>query len=486
MKSRLIDQVATGVAWNTAEKVGSMLLQVAVSIIVARLLTPEDFGVMAILTFFTAVSLVVVDSGFSQTLLRKEQPSDDDYKTVFLFNIAAAAALYLLLVALSPFLARYYNLQVINNIAPALLLLLPLQALCIIQNTRLAREFRFGLLSRINFVASLIAGIAAIAVALCGGGVWALVAQRLATVGVRALLLWWHGDWRGEGKFSRRSMGEMAPFSLRLMSTDIVAAIYNNVAQLFIGKMHSADALGYFNQAQKIKELPVQSAVQSVQTVTYPALAKIKGDAEKFAESYRKVLLVTLFVMMPAMLGMAAMADDMFRVLLGEKWMPTVPYFKVIILCGIFYPIAMLAYNVLKVHSNGSIILRLELLKRGLATVILAVTIPHSIMAVAYGLVTISAIEAAINLGFSLRYTQLSVWHIARSLVSTALLSIVMWIGVEALEEALQMVGAAPRLVVSALAGVVIYLGGAAALRLEAFSEILSIARRMVRPSSSK
>ena len=281
-------------------------------------------------------------------------------------------------------------------------------------------------------------------------------------------------------------MGEMAPFSLRLMSTDIVAAIYNNVAQLFIGKMHSADALGYFNQAQKIKELPVQSAVQSVQTVTYPALAKIKGDAEKFAESYRKVLLVTLFVMMPAMLGMAAMADDMFRVLLGEKWMPTVPYFKVIILCGIFYPIAMLAYNVLKVHSNGSIILRLELLKRGLATVILAVTIPHSIMAVAYGLVTISAIEAAINLGFSLRYTQLSVWHIARSLVSTALLSIVMWIGVEALEEALQMVGAAPRLVVSALAGVVIYLGGAAALRLEAFSEILSIARRMVRPSSSK
>ena len=224
MKSRLVDQVAKGVAWSTAEKVCSMLLQMVVSIVVARLLVPEDFGVMAILTFFTAVALVVVDSGFSQTLLRKESPTNDDYKSVFVFNLAVSVALYLLVVALSPLLARYYDLAIIAKIAPVLFLLLPLNALGIIQNTKLSREFRFGALSRINFVASLVAGVAAIAIALCGGGVWALVAQRLSVVAVKSLLLWWRGDWRGEGKFNGSAWRAMAPFSFRLMSTDIVAA----------------------------------------------------------------------------------------------------------------------------------------------------------------------------------------------------------------------------------------------------------------------
>ena len=169
MKSRLIDQVATGVAWSTAEKVCSMLLQMVVSIVVARLLVPEDFGVMAILTFFTAVALVVVDSGFSQTLLRKATPTDDDYKSVFTFNLVVSVVLYLLFVAVSPLLARYYNLQIITKISPVLFLLLPINALGIIQNTKLSREFRFGVLSRINFAASLVAGVVAIVVALLLG-----------------------------------------------------------------------------------------------------------------------------------------------------------------------------------------------------------------------------------------------------------------------------------------------------------------------------
>lgn len=457
-----------------------MLLQVVVSIVVARLLAPEDFGVMAILTFFTAVALVVVDSGFSQTLLRKKEPTASDYKTVFVFNLAASALLYGLFIATVPLVASYYNLPIINQIAPVLFLLLPLHALSIIQNTKLAREFRFGLLSRINFAASLMAGIAAVAVALAGGGAWALVAQRLATMGVKALLLWLCGAWRGEGSFDSSAWRKMAPFSLRIMSTDIVAAIYNNVAQLFIGKIYSTDALGYFNQAQKIKDLPVQSAVQSVQTVTYPALAKIKDDDEKFAESYRKVLLITSFVMIPAMVGMAAVADDLFALLLGEKWMPTVPYFKVIVLCGIFYLPAMIGYNVLKVHSNGSIILRLELLKRGVATLILAATIPHSIMAIAYGLVAISAVEALLNIGFSLRYTSLTVWRIVRTLTPVATLSVAMYFGVTMLGTLLHSTGIAIRLAVEILAGATLYLAAAALLRLEALSDMVAILRRMI------
>ena len=478
---KLVDQVAKGVAWSTAEKVCSMFLQMVVSIVVARMLVPEDFGVMAILTFFTAVALVVVDSGFSQTLLRKESPSNDDYKSVFLFNLGVSALLYLLFVLLSPLLARYYDLAVIVKIAPVLFLLLPLNALGIIQNTKLSREFRFGLLSRINFVASLVAGAVAIAVAVCGGGVWALVAQRVSVVAVKSSLLWWRGDWRGEGKFSGSAWRAMAPFSLRLMSTDIVSAIYNNVAQLFIGKVYSPNTLGYFNQAQKIKDLPVQSAVLSVQTVTYPAMAKIKDDAEKFAESFRKVLMINIFVMAPLVVGMSLVAEPLFLLLLGERWLPTVPYFEVIALAGLFYPLAMVAYNVLKVHSNGAIIFRLELVKKGVMTLILAFTIPRSTMAIAYGLVTMTLIEFIINFAATRRYTTLGWWTMVRSIIPSLLLTAMMGIAVNMIDFYLQNLSYVVMLALQVATGVVVYVVGAWIFRVEAFSEFMCIVKGILK-----
>ena len=473
MKSRLIDQVATGVAWSTAEKVCSMLLQMVVSIIVARLLAPEDFGVMAILTFFTAVALVVVDSGFSQTLLRKKAPSGDDYKSVFVFNLAVSVVLYLVSVAISPLLANYYNLPIITRIAPALFLLLPLNALGIIQNTRLSREFRFGVLSRINFTASLVAGGVAVVVALCGGGAWALVAQRLAQMATRTILLWWRGDWRGEGRFSRTAIGEMAPFSFRLMSTDIISALYNNVAQLFIGKVYSTNTLGFFNQAQKVKDLTVQSAVQSVQTVTYPALAKIKDDAEKFAESFRKVLLINIFIMAPVAVGMSAVAEPLFRVLLGEKWLATVPYFEIIALSGIFYPLAMVAYNVLKVHSNGAIIFRLELLKKGIMTAVLALTIPHSTISIAWGLVAMTMVEFVVNFIATRRYTTLSWWQMVRTLLPSIVLTALMYVAVKAVGYYAESLSSALLLIVQIAVGAGVYALGAWICRLEALKEFV-------------
>ena len=481
MKSRLIDQVATGVAWSTAEKVCSMLLQMVVSIIVARLLVPEDFGVMAILTFFTAVALVVVDSGFSQTLLRKKSPTSNDYKSVFIFNLVVSATLYILFVALSPLLASYYNLPVITKIAPVLFLLLPLNALSIIQNTHLSREFRFGLLSRINFAAALVAGVLAIIVAVCGGGVWALVIQRLSVVAVKAVLLWWRGGWRGEGTFSRSAWREMAPFSFRLMSTDIVSATYNNVAQLFIGKVYSTDTLGYFNQAQKVKDLTVPSAVLSVQTVTYPALAKIKDDVAKFAESFRKVLLLNIFIMAPVSAGLSVVAEPLFRVLLGEKWLATVPFFEVIALSGIFYPLAMVAYNVLKVHSNGAIIFRLELLKKAIMTIVLAVTIPCSTMAIAWGLVAMTFVEFVVNFAATRRYTALSWWQMIRTLLPSIILTTAMYVAVKAVGYYAESLAPIWLLLTQIGVGASLYTLSAWVFRIEAFKEFIKTIKGIVK-----
>ena len=405
--------------------------------------------------------------------MRKKSPTDDEYKSVFTFNLLVSVLLYLLFVALSPLLANYYNLQIITKITPVLFLLLPINALGIIQNTKLSREFRFGVLSRINFTASLVAGVVAIVVAVCGLGVWALVAQRLAMMATRSLLLWRRGNWRGEGSFDGSAWREMAPFSFRLMSTDIVSALYNNVAQLFIGKVYSTNTLGFFNQAQKVKDLTVQSAVQSVQTVTYPALAKIKEDAEKFAESFRKVLLINIFVMAPVALGMSVVAEPLFRVLLGDKWLPTVPYFEVIALSGVLYPLAMVAYNVLKVQSNGAIIFRLELLKKGIMTAVLALTIPHSTMAIAWGLVAMTLVEFVVNFAATRRYTSLSWWQMVRTLLPSLLLTAVMYAAVKAVGCYAASLSPILLLLAQMAVGVIVYLLGAWVCRLEALAEFV-------------
>ena len=168
------------------------------------------------------------------------------------------------------------------------------------------------------------------------------------------------------------------------MATDLISAIYTRVAQLFIGKIYSTDLLGYFYQAQKLEELPVTSTVQSVQNVTFPAFSKLAASPRKFAESYRQVVMIVAFLMFPAMTGLSAVAPDLFALLLGERWMPTVPYFEAMCLVGLFTPLAMIAYNVLKTLSDGRVVVRLEVVKRVLMTGVLAVTIPHSVMAIVW------------------------------------------------------------------------------------------------------
>jgi O-antigen/teichoic acid export membrane protein len=249
---------------------------------------------------------------------------------------------------------------------------------------------------------------------------------------------------------------------------------------MFIGKIYSADTLGFFNQAQKFKDLPLTSAMQSVQSVTYPALSKIGDQREKFAESYRQVLMVVAFMLFPAMIGIAVVAEDLFALLLGEKWMPTVPYLQILCLTGLFQPLAIIAYNILKVKSDGAIILRLEIAKKALMTLLLALTIPHSVKAVAWGLVVMSFCEFAINFIASMRYTSLALWRAIRTLLPTVIVTAVMATAVIFVGRAMCECGVALRLVVEIVVGVVVYLLASVACRLEAFSEIRTLLRKML------
>ena len=479
-KEDLSRRVASGVAWSISEKAGSMLTQAVVSIVVANMLVPLDLGIMAVLTVFTALAQVVVDSGFSQTLIRKTQPTDGDYKAVFRFNVATSLVLYVLLTALSPIAARYYGWPVLARVAPVLFLLLPVNALCVIQNTIMVREFRFARLSAITFTASLASGIVAVTMAVSGCGVWSLVGQRVSMMAVKAALLWLSSPWRPRAACKASPLREMAPYSLRLMATDLITALYNNIAQLFIGKIYSGDALGCFNQAQKLKEMPVNSAMQSIQSVTFPALSRIGDHEAKFAEGYRRVIMVTAFVMFPAMAGLIATADDIYTLLLKPDWRPAIPYFRILCLTGLFYPLSTIAYNILKVKSDGGIILRLEIVKRAITTIILIVTIPRSVEAVAWGLAASAACEAAVNMLAARHYTSLGIIRTMRTLLPITVMTLSMYVAVVAEAHLLAHWNVAARLAAEIALGAAVYAAGARIARMEAFGEVKTIVARLI------
>ena len=473
-------RVASGVAWNIAEKIGSTLLQAIVSIIVANRIMPDDMGIIAVLTVFVTLSQVVIDSGFSQTLIRKANATAEDFKAVFRFNLIASLALYAILTATTPWVASYYGWELIRKVAPVLYLLLPLNALCVIQNTIMVKEFRFAQLSTIIFFSSLISGILAIVMALTGFGIWSLVGQRVSMMATKAILLWWKSPWRWRSDIRTGSLREMTPYSLRLIATDMITAIYNNIAQLFIGKIYSADMLGYYNQAQKLKDMPVNATMQSIQSVTFPALAKISDNPTKFDEGYRRVLMLTAFIMLPMMTGLIATADDIYMLLLKPQWHTAIPYFRVMCLIGIFYPISAIAYNVLKVRSNGAIILRLEIIKKVIMTIILATTIPISVMAIAWGMVAAAACEMVLNIGATLRYAGLKLKSLVTTLLPIIALTAVMYLATEMVGCQIENLAVGLRLVIKIGVGIISYATIAYITKMEAFDEALAIAKQFL------
>lgn len=477
---KLKEQVATSAEWTLGEKVLTALVQFVVRVLILRLLMPEDLKVVAILMALVSFALVVVDSGFSQMLLRKKEPTETDLKSVFLFNITSSLLLYTLLVALSPFLADYYAMPILREVAPLFFCMLPLNALGVIQHTMLSRRFHFARISKVIFVAQLISGLAAVVLAYLGWGVWALIWQQVVLMAVRSALLWWWGGWTPTGRGSVQALRQMAPYSMSLMATDLVTALYNKVPQLALGKIYLDATLGYYDQAIKLKDLPVQSAMQSVQQVTFPALAKIAHEQPKFSESFRQVLMVVAYAMFPVMVGMAAVAYDMFYLLIGEQWLPTVPLFEVVCLMGLFTPLAMMAYNVLKVKAEGGLILRLELLKKGFMTLALVVSIPRSVEAVVWALVASAAFDWLVNMQVALRLSQLGWSRAIATLLPIALLAGVMYGGVSLVS--LWLVDPSwLRFGLQIAIGATIYLGLSWLFRMEALREIVALIQQQLK-----
>lgn len=479
-------KVVKGVAWSTVEKVCSALLQMAVSLVLLNLLTPEDYGIMAIVAAFPAILMPLVDSGFSQALIRKQNPDDTDYSSVFYLNIAIAVALYAVLTALTPLISDYFNVPEFRSIAPVLYLLIPINSFSNIQNALFSRRIEFKQLSLYTLIANILSSGVAIVMALYGMGVWALVGQRLMVVVAKTALLWKGSTWRPKRVFSFDRIKAMFRYGSRILLSDLISNIYYQISSLFIGKMYSKADLGYYDRGNKIKELPVTSTIMAVLNVTFPAFARLQNDKPKLNDSARKVFLIWVFVMFPLMCGMIAVAEDMFRVLLPDIWLPAVPYLRILSVAGLLSPLSVISYNLVKVGSDGKMIFRIELLKKLIATVILAVTIPISITAIAWGQVAIFVSDMVVNTVTAKRYVpEWRLWlRIKDSLpyaLSTGIMILAIWLtGV--------LLSAVPLWIVfilKILVGVGVYAAVAQLMNLSAWNEVKEILKGY-RPGTKK
>lgn len=398
-------RVVSGFLWTATEKFGSLAVHLCAMLMLLRLLEPADFGLVSMLAVFTAVANSIVDSGFSQALIQKKTVSRVDYDSVFWLNLGIAALLYLLMWALCKPIAAFYDTPELVRIAPWIFCIIPLSALGLIQTTVLMRGMNFRAISKANFAAAITAAVTAVVMAWFGFGVWALVCQTVALYAIRTAALWLLNDWRPSLRFSWASVRGLFGLGSKLFAVGMITQFFNNVSLMIVGRFYNATQLGLYSQPLKLRNASAEAISLPVQNVTFPAFSTLQDDDAKMKSAVRQVISVQSLVLFPAMLGLIAVADEGFLIAGKEKWLASVPYFKVLCLSALFMPLSNISLNLLKAKGEGGLLLRTEIVKKafGFAAILYGATV--SVMAVTWAFFAWTAFEMVVNLRFASRLT---------------------------------------------------------------------------------
>ena len=393
----LRQQVIAGVLWRGLEVAGSQGLQLVTQVILARLLVPADFGLVALLSVFLALAGTFADSGFGTALVQKQHVSDIELSSVFYFNLACAAGLCLLLAAVAPIIAAFYDQMALVGLLRGLSFVVVLDAVGRIQSTILLREMNFKRSARINLAATLGSGAVGMAMAWSGFGCWSLVGSALVASALSTALLWLSSDWRPHRHFSWQALRGLFGYSSKLLASGILDTLFNNIYPLIIGRLFPPAMLGYYNRGQTIPKTFASSLNSVVSGVLFPALAACQQDAPRLKRVIRQLIQLTTFVVFPALLGLAAVAEPLVRLVLTEKWIPCVPYLQVCCLGVAFWPVHVANLQVPKATGRSDIFLVLELVKKLLFLLVLFATVRFGLLAMVAGQAVLSAVGTLLN-----------------------------------------------------------------------------------------
>lgn len=357
-------------------------MQFVVGIILARILSPREFGLIGMLTIFIAISQSFIDSGFSSALIRKKKCTQTDYSTIFYFNLVIGVLFYFILFIAAGAISSFFKEPQLKLLLQVLGFGVLLNAIGLIQRTILTKEINFKLQTKTSLVASIGSGAIAITMAFLNYGVWSLVALTLTRFGLTSLFLWIWAKWKPLWVFSKDSFKELFAFGSKLLLSGLISTTFRNIYFLIIGKYFSAIELGYYTRADQFKALPSQNLTAIISRVSFPVLSRIQDDVPKLKATYQKIIRSTMFVTFILMLGMAAVAKPMVLTLIGAKWLPAVIYLQMLCFVGMFYPLHALNLNMLQVQGRSDLFLKLEIIKRILAvpTIIIGIIFGIKIM----------------------------------------------------------------------------------------------------------
>lgn len=476
MAESLKQQTVKGVIWSSIERFSTQGVQFLIMIIMARLLTPKDYGLIGMVAIFLAVSQSLVDSGFSQALIRKQNRTEEDNSTVFYFNIIISCILYIILYISAPFVADFYTQPELTNVMRVICLGVILNSLAVVQRALLTVKIDFKSQAKASLTASIFSGIIGIILAYNKFGVWALVVQQLLNLSTNTLLLWGGSYWRPKTIFSWHSFKELFTFGSKLLVSGLIDTLYKNIYPIAIGKLFNASSLGHYTRAQQFSEFPSSNVTGIIQRVTYPVLCGIQNDLKKLETIYRKFLKLSAFIIFPLMIGLAAVAKPFINIMLGTQWEFCGQLLQIICFSMMWYPIHAINLNLLQVKGRSDLFLRLEIIKKVIATLILCITIPMGLVAMCVGQIFSSLIALVINTNYTGKLIQVGFLRQMRDLLPTLLLSLSMWGVVYVVISCLS--GTMLQLIVGIVVGMVYYVTLSALFHFPELKELYSIIRR--------
>ena len=476
MPDSLKQKAAKGVLWSTVERFSVQGVQFLIMIVMARLLTPHDYGLIGMLAIFIAVAQSLVDSGFSQALIRKQGRTETDNSTVFYFNIAVGFLLYGLFYVSAPWVARFYDSPELVDLMRVVCLSVVFNSFAVVQRALLTVRIDFKTQAKASLTAAVVSGIVGIGMAYTGFGYWSIAAQQLVNLGLNTLLLWLFARWRPRWAYSWASFRELFAFGSKLMASGLLDVVYRNMYLLVIGKVFTASSLGHYTRAHQFAEFPSSNLTGIMQRVTYPVLCQIQDDDARLASIYRRFLRVSAFIVFPLLTGLSAVAEPFILLLLKEQWLFAATLLQIICFAMMWYPIHAINLNLLQVKGRSDLFLKLEVIKKLLAVAVLCLTIPMGLVAMCVGQIFSSLAALVINTRYTGLLIQVGFLRQMRDLLPTLLLSLTMWVLVYALVHVLP--GLWLQLVVGVLVGMAYYLGLAWLLRFPEMGELLLLIRK--------
>jgi O-antigen/teichoic acid export membrane protein len=479
MSKSLSERSLSAIVWVLIDKLGGSVINFVVTIVLARLLSPEDFGLVAMVMVFFEFSAVFVESGFSTALIREKTISEIDKSTTFIFNLIVSIFLYGVLFLCAPYIAAFFDQPLLTAIIRILGLSLIVNSFSIVQNSVLTQEINFKSLTIVRFIAVVVSGACAVLLAFQGWGVWALVVRFALNDLMSTIFLWVITRWRPTLQFSVASFRRLFGFGSKILAAAVLDKFYTHVYKLLIGKFFTAATLGFYTQANNFTMMVINTLFRTVHSVTYPVLAKLQDDIEKLKVGYRKILKLCSFVIIPALVVLGVLAEPVIVTLVGEKWLPSVPMLQLLCLSGLTYHFSSINLNMLLVLGRSDLSLKLEVIKKINITIAIVVGLQFGIYGLILGEVITAYINLLINAYYSSKFLKYTLSEQVKDILPTVSFSALIGILLFFLKDVHALPGFANMLLVSGIGGI-LYL----ALHIWAKTEEINLLRHLILPKT--